>query len=218
MRAGDELLFEARSPVGRYWLINGAGFTVCRADGAKLGVVEEVVVDHVRARAEHVIVRPRGLFRRRKTIAAGAVEAVVPASQLLVVAPAPRRTKRRSLTGRALRRLAAGIATDVVAARAVTRREVPKLGRRLGRWARTASVRLSEAARVAGRVLGELTVLAAVLATAAWRRAAAALATPRALPPESLDEPQWPSDADAPLAREERGESAAAPPRAGRRR
>lgn len=205
MRGHDDFRFEANSPVGRYWLIHGVDFTVCREDGRTLGVVEDVVVDPVRLCAEQLIVRRSGLVvrRRRATIDAGAVKAVVPASQVLLLAgPAPRRAKRRSRTGQVLRRLAAGLATGFAAALAVARREAPKLERWVGRSARAAALRLGAAARIAGRVLGEVTVLAAVLVAAVWRRAAPRT-QPTVMPPDGHpDASQWPSDADAPLGRE----------------
>ena len=51
MPVPDDYPFDASSPVLRYWLINGAGFAVCRADGRELGVVEDVVVDPLRQHA-----------------------------------------------------------------------------------------------------------------------------------------------------------------------
>jgi hypothetical protein len=162
-----------------------------------------VVVDHVRLRAEQVIVRRHGLVlrRRRATIDAGAVEAVVPASQLLLVGPASRGAKTPSLARQVLRRAAAGLAVGLAAGLVAARREAPRLERWLGRSARAASLRLRAAARIAARVLGELAVLAAVLAAAAWRRAAA---RPE---PRDPDAPQGPGDADAPLGREISGEA-----------
>jgi hypothetical protein len=90
MRVPDDYRFDGSSPVGRYWLIHGVGFTVCRHDGRKLGVVEEVIVDQVRQNAERVIVRRRGLVPRLESLDPELVEAVVPGSQLfLVESPAP---------------------------------------------------------------------------------------------------------------------------------
>ena len=86
MRVPDDHQFDASSPVGRYWLVHGVGFAVCRNDGHELGVVEDVVVDALSQRAELVIVRRHGLVvRRREELDPGVVEAVVPASQLFLV-------------------------------------------------------------------------------------------------------------------------------------
>jgi hypothetical protein len=270
MRVSDDFRFDASSPVGRYWLVHGVGFTVCRADGRQVGVVEQVVVDPDGQYAEHVIVRREGLFvrRRRVTLDAGAFEAVSPASQQFLVEPASSgasaasravgalrvrevpafaraalralaqaalpvgRAIRRAgaasaaLVGELLRRLAGGLivagrlswhgasagAHAAVVAAGRARREAPRLESWLAARSRTAARRLGDATVIAARVLGGLSVLAAVLVAAAWRRAAA-LSTRRATPPHDgapeADDPgttQWPSDADAPLGREASGE------------
>jgi hypothetical protein len=268
MRVPDDHQFDASSPVGRYWLVHGVGFTVCRDDGRELGVVEDVVVDQLRQRAEHVIVRRHGLVvRRREVMDPGVVDAVVPASQLFLVesqaTPAVGRPRvPRAAAGRAvwrgaaaarpvlgglLRRLAAalvvvgqrlrraGIAGVAATSRAArrARREAPRLEswlsarsrtawratrtafRFLGRSGRTAALQLAAFARIAAHVLKELAVLTAVLAVAAWRRAAAALAERRHAPPAVGPTDVEDSDADAPLGRETSGEP---PPPAERRR
>jgi hypothetical protein len=156
MHAPDDYPFDARGPVGRYWLVHGVGFTVCRADGRKLGVVEDVVVDPVRQYAERLIVRRRRVFlrRRKATFPASAIAAVAPGSQRFLVAsargasaaPVARAIRCASaaalgLVREALRRLAgclvvagrlarrgasAGTRAVVVAARRA-RREAPRL-------------------------------------------------------------------------------------------
>ena len=87
MRAYDDSHFDASSPVGQYWLTNGAGFAVCRSDGRKLGAVVHVVVDRRRQIAERLIVRRPGLLRRPRYVAIDprAVESVNPDSQLFLV-------------------------------------------------------------------------------------------------------------------------------------
>jgi hypothetical protein len=185
MRLPDDYEFDADGPVGRYWLVHGEGFTVYRADGRQLGVVEHVVVDPVVQRAEQVIVRRRGrvVRRRRTTVAAGAFEAVSPGSQrfLLESAPggaaAPSRAVGRGIrrgaaasslaAGQLLRRLAAGL----VAAAGRARREAP----RLGSW-------LSSRARATGRVtLAVLRFLGRAAGAAARRIGAAARVAARVL-------------------------------------
>ena len=93
MRASDDPHFDASGPVGRYWLTNGVGFTVCGDDGRTLGVVAHVVVDRRQA-VERLIVRRRGLLRRPRYVAIDprAVESVLPESQLFLVPPAETRT------------------------------------------------------------------------------------------------------------------------------
>jgi hypothetical protein len=185
MRLPDDYEFDADGPVGQYWLVHGVGFTVYRADGQRLGVVEHVVVDPVGQRAEQVFVRRRGRFvrRRRMTIDAGAFDAVSPASQRFLVesapsdAAAPSRTggraiRRRAaasslLAGQLLRRLAAGL----VAAAGRARRAAP----RLGSW-------LSARARTTGRVtLAVLRFLGRAAGAAARRLGAAARVAARVL-------------------------------------
>ena len=86
--------FDASSPVGRHWLVHGVGFSVCDRNGRKLGVVEDVVVDPERHCAAELLMRRRGLVRRPRyvTIAPGAIESVLPGSQLFLVAAAERAT------------------------------------------------------------------------------------------------------------------------------
>jgi hypothetical protein len=255
MHAPDDYPFDAGGPVGRYWLVHGVGFTVYRADGRRLGVVEDVVVDPVRQHAERLIVRRRrALFRRRKaTFPASAVEAVAPGSQRFLVAsargasaaPAARAIRGAGAAAlgfahELLRRLAGGLVVAgrlarrgasagtraVVAAAGRARREAPRLEswlsaraqatgratatflRFLGRSAFAAAARLRAAALIAARVLGDLAVLTAVLAAAAWRRAAARSTHRTPLPREHGPAAADPvasesgSDADAPLSRE----------------
>ena len=92
MRASDDSHFDASGPVGRYWLSNGVGFTVCGGDGRRLGVVAHVVVDRRRQDAERLIVRRRGLVRRPRYVAIDprSVESVLPDVRLFLV-PAPER-------------------------------------------------------------------------------------------------------------------------------
>jgi hypothetical protein len=87
MRASDDSHFDARSPVGRYWLANGLDFTVCDGDGRRIGVVVHVVVDRRRQSADRLIVRRRGLVRRPRYVALdpGSVGLVLPDTQLFVV-------------------------------------------------------------------------------------------------------------------------------------
>jgi hypothetical protein len=90
MSTPDGERFDARSPVGRYWLMHGLGFTVQTAEGRTLGVVDEVLFDSVRQRAQRVTVRGQGLgrLRRRTTLLPSLVETVVPESKLFIVRPA----------------------------------------------------------------------------------------------------------------------------------
>lgn len=253
MRVDQDYSFDADSPVGRYWLVHGVGFTVCRADGRQLGVVERLVVDPVLQRAERVIIRRRGVLRRpRTTLDASAVEAVAPASQRFLVASAPKvspvgRAVRGAgaaalaLTTALLRRVAAGLvavrrlsgrgaragARAGVAATGRARREAPRIAawlsaRAAGAW-RATLPRVEAAARVAARMLAAVIVLAAVVTAAAWRRAAALANSPTMPPDEGApsaqepDAPGWPSDADAPLGREESGDGQTRPHTAARR-
>ncbi|MDQ3993052.1 MAG: hypothetical protein M3229_05275, partial [Actinomycetota bacterium] len=57
--------FDASSPVGRYWLMHGIGFTVRSSTGRTLGIVDEVLYDSVRQRAQRVTLRRRRLGRLR---------------------------------------------------------------------------------------------------------------------------------------------------------
>jgi len=264
MPASDHSHFDASGPVGRYWLANGVGFSVCDADGRKLGTVAHVVVDRRQQGAERLIVRRSGLIRRPRYVAIDprAVESVLPDSELFVVpAEAGAVAASRATVGQRVRRVALAVSTAIVAlgralrpavaaldrrlalaaeatlrasrrgASAVaaatalttarTRREAPRLGAWLS--ARAREVRrlalvvlrfLDEGARSFARLLGDLTVLAAVGAAALWRRAEGALARQRSAPreehasetraPELPDpaEPDWRRDTDAPLARE----------------
>lgn len=278
MSTPDGERFDASSPVGRYWLMHGVGFTVRRADGHAIGVVDEVHYDSVRQRAQRVMVRRRRLggLRRRRTLLPSLVETVVPESKLFIVGTAagevrmPGRRRARAhefaaraaaalaravaaarplaswsrrhgaaalaFAGRSARRGARGAASASAAAAARTRRDAPRLGawlearartsgrvtasalRALGGATRVASSRLAAATRVAARdvavgarvtarVLGELAVLAAVLVSDAWKRAAAHTTASRTPLPEAPQQPVEPeaepqSDLDAPLARE----------------
>lgn len=85
----DGYRFPVESPAGRYWLVHGRGFTLCR-DGRKIGVVEEVLVDPLRQGTRSVTIRRArfGHLRRRETIDASHLEAVVPSARLLFVAAA----------------------------------------------------------------------------------------------------------------------------------
>jgi len=266
MRASDDSHFDARSPVGRYWLANGLDFTVCDGDGRRIGVVVHVVVDRRRQCAERLIVRRRGLVRRPRYIALKphSVGLVLPDAQLFVVPAAgaarsvaasrtPTSARLRGAAGsvraalatvvrvslpvvlafdrrlataaedtlRLMRRAASAGADAAVGTGAEIRREAPRLDAWLlsrahenKRVTSTELRRLGVAALGFARLLGELVVLAAVGAAAAWRRAEAALAQQRTAPPEAPSEsppklpdphpPEWRRDADAPLARERR--------------
>jgi hypothetical protein len=188
----EDYEFDAGSPVGRYWLVHGEGFTVCRADGRELGVVEHVVIDPVGPRARQLIVR-RG--RRRTAVATDAVTAVSPASQQFLVASRPRRVRERP------RRVSRSWGRATAAA--------PGVQLALIQLARTAARRLEAALRIVARGLGELVVLVSVLVTAAWRRAGAAVAARRTRP--RVEAHEWPGDADAPLAREAEPEESVVP-------
>jgi hypothetical protein len=187
----DDYAFEADGPVGRYWLVHGVGFDVCRGDGRQLGVVEEVVVDSMRQWAAYLIVRRHGLFRRYARIDARSVEAVDPASQRFLLEPAPRRPPR---VGGAVRRRAA-------ASRALAGRLV--LGIAAG---------LVVAGRALARVLGEVAILVAVVVAAVWRQLAGQPPRQPTAPATDALEQRGDADADTPLAREatsqERVESA----------
>src|SRR5919106_5749967 len=90
MSTPDGERFDARSPVGRYWLLHGVGFTVKGPDGRTLGVVDDVLSDSVRQRAQRVTLRRPGLGRLlgRTTLLPSVVETVVPESKLFIVASA----------------------------------------------------------------------------------------------------------------------------------
>ena len=265
MRASDDSHFDARSPVGRYWLANGVDFTVCDGDGRRIGVVVHVVVGR-RQGAERLIVRRRGLVRRPRYVALKpqSVGVVLPDAQLFVVpaagaassvaasrTPASARVRGVAASARAalaalvrvslpvvlafdrrlaaaaedtlrlVRRAARAAAATAVSTAAATSREAPKLDAWLSsraqenrRVTRAELRRLGVAALGFIRLLGDLVVVAAVGAAAAWRRAEAALAERRTAPPETpsesppeLPEPhpaEWRRDTDAPLARERR--------------
>ena len=123
MSTPDGERFDARSPVGRYWLMHGLGFTVQTADGRKLGVVDEVLCDSVLQRAQRVTLRRPGLGRvlGRTTLLPSLVEAVVPESKLFIVGgtagearmPRGRRVgggEAGARVGRALARVGAALA------------------------------------------------------------------------------------------------------------
>jgi hypothetical protein len=170
MSTPDGERFDARSPVGRYWLMHGVGFTVRTADGRRLGVVDEVLCDSVRQRAQRVTLRRPGLGRLlgRTTLVPSLVEAVVPESKLFIVggtageARTPRRRRVGSgdagaSVGRALARLGALLA--LVAANV----------RPLAGWLqRQCAAALRFTGRSARR--GARSVAAASVAAAAWTR------------------------------------------------
>jgi hypothetical protein len=110
MSTPDGERFDAKSPVGRYWLLHGVGFTVKGPDGRTLGVVDDVLSDSVRQRAQRVTLRRPGLGRLlgRTTLLPSVVETVVPESKLFIVGatgsdvrvPARRRERRRDVLAR----------------------------------------------------------------------------------------------------------------------
>ncbi len=273
MRASDDSHFDAHGPVGLYWLVNGQDFTVCDADGRRIGVVVHVVVDRRRQTAERLIVRRRGLVPRPRYVALDprAVELVDPDARLFRVpgadtgavpasrSPASARGREAAVSLRValaaaarglspfvraldrrlaavaeatlrLSRRAASVGADAgVGTSAAIRREAPRLAawlsakaREAGRVALTVLRRLGVAVHSFARLLGDLSVLAAVAAVAAWRRAEAAVAQQRTAPPEAPPAapskepskapprlpdphpPEWRRDADAPLDRERR--------------
>jgi hypothetical protein len=116
MSTPDGERFDARSPVGRYWLLHGVGFTVKGPDGRTLGVVDHVLSDSVRQRAQRVTLRRPGLGRLlgRTTLLPSVVETVVPESRLFIVgdtggeARVPAR--RRERPGEVLTRVRAALA------------------------------------------------------------------------------------------------------------
>jgi hypothetical protein len=73
-------VFGRGSNVLEYWLARAEGFHV-RARGARLGVVEDVVLDPARGTASALVLSSRFLHRRR-VVLAGAVEAVDPEARL----------------------------------------------------------------------------------------------------------------------------------------
>jgi hypothetical protein len=75
-------MFERDSPVTAYWLTRCEGFRV--GWGRRHGVVERVVLDLDTWQAAYLVVRYRGLGRPR-VVAPGAVDAVVPAEERLVL-------------------------------------------------------------------------------------------------------------------------------------
>lgn len=134
MSAPDGERFDARSPVGRYWLMHGLGFTVQTAEGRTLGTVDEVLCDSVRQRAQRVTLRRPGLGRLlgSTTLLPSLVETVVPESKLFIVrAPAgevrmPRRRRVRGAdpaarVGALLARLGAALARVAANARPLAR-------------------------------------------------------------------------------------------------
>ena len=164
MHAHDNSHFDARSPVGRHWLVHGVGFTVCDRDGRRLGVVEHVDVHPLEQRAERVLVRRRYLVRgpRYLVLDPRSVESVLPRSRVFllpaaakVTQPAPLAATRDRL-GRAARSTGATVRSLGLAVRPV----LAELDRRLAvavggasRLSRSAATATAEAAvAVAERV------------------------------------------------------------------
>lgn len=128
------------------------------------------------------------------------------------------------------RRGAKTVAHAAVRASQRARRDAPRLEAWLA--ARASEARslgstfvrfLGRAAGSTGRLLGELGVLAAVLVVTAWRRTAARWQQPGGEPrapglePPAAEPREWRRDADAPMARERRGESSRRSDRRARR-
>jgi hypothetical protein len=90
--------FDKDSGVTAYWLTRCEGFRV--RSGRRRGTVESVVLDPRTWHAAYLVVRYRG-FGRRRVVLAGAVDAVVPAEQVLVVRSRGRLVGGASAVGRA---------------------------------------------------------------------------------------------------------------------
>lgn len=181
--------------MGRHWLIHGVGFTVRDPEGRRLGVVADVLVDPLRNRAERVLVRRPGLFRRpgHITIEARTIESVLPGARLFLVAStaeaaapaAPPPTKRavrigasaqargrelargaRPLAGTLDRRLAAVVAVALqFSGRAASAGAAATV--RAGGWARRESPRLAAWLRAGAQATGRVVLtLIRVLARA----------------------------------------------------
>jgi hypothetical protein len=90
-------VFARGSRVLDYWLTRAEGFTV-QPIGAR---VEEVVVGHPSGRAEALIVRSRGI-RRRRAIEADAIAAVDPSRRRLLLTSKPRARRVRGATASAV--------------------------------------------------------------------------------------------------------------------
>ena len=172
MRVPDDPQFEASSPVGRYWLVNGAGFTVCRADGRRLGLVEEVLVDSTGRTVEYVALRRRGLaaWRGRLELDPGAVGVVIPSARLFLVRPASLAPLRSPIgRGRVLLALVrAGLQTLARAAVVVTAG-----AGRLAAAARPLGLELSRRSLAAAGAGGRLSRRGAAAGAAAAARTAA---------------------------------------------
>jgi hypothetical protein len=141
--------FDRDSAVTAHWLTRCEGFRV--RSRRRRGVVENVVLDPRNWHAEYLVVRYRGLGRRR-IVPAGAVDAIVPAEHLLVLRSPGRLVRGATAVGRA--------------GRATARRSAP--------WLARAGATIAHGARVAA-VWTELVVVGlARRAAAVATRAAAA--------------------------------------------
>src|SRR6476469_398674 len=145
----DTPIFSRGSTVLDYWLVHAKGLTI-QPLGAR---VEEVVVTAPIGHAESLVVRSR-VTRRRRTIPAAAIAAVVPtAGELLLDAPAPK--AKRELPRPSPERIAAARAAAAGSARrtqAGTRSALSWLQPRVAQAGTTATryVRLA----LAGAALG----------------------------------------------------------------
>jgi hypothetical protein len=179
--------FDQSSPVLAYWLTRCEGFEVTA--GRRTGVVEQVALDRLDERADHLVVKFPGL--RRVIVPSEAVRAVVPAEELLVLQPpeepeprlAPAAQRAKSDGARAVRasaRASAGAA--VVAGRATSRgataawREAGRAShqagdgaRRFGVWARPRAERAGRTLRAAA-IAFAIAVATAVAAVWHWLR------------------------------------------------
>jgi hypothetical protein len=156
-------VFARGSRVLDYWLARAEGFTV-QPLGAR---VEEVVVAHPTGEAEALIVRSRRT-RRRRAIDAGAIAAVDPSRQQLLLAGPSRSQRAREAAGRRARTTAAGL-------RSAGRRTATG-GSSAAAWTRP---RASAAAQTSAR--GGRAALAWTLAAIAWLRPRLVAATSRGL-------------------------------------
>jgi hypothetical protein len=195
MSTPDGERFDARSPVGRYWLLHGVGFTVKGPDGRTLGVVDDVLSDSVRQRAQRVTLRRPGLGRLlgRTTLLPSVVETVVPESKLFIVGaaqsavrvPARRAKRRREVITRvraALTWVAAALARAGAALRPAAswsrRHSAAALGLAADRARRGAHASARASAAAAARTRREAPRLAAWLAA---RSRSSSRATARSL-------------------------------------
>jgi hypothetical protein len=161
--------FDKESPVTAYWLTRCEGFRV--SSGRRRGEVESVVLDLETWRAAYLVVRYRGLGRRR-IVPPGAVDAVVPAEQRLVLRSRGRLDGGETAIARVGRWAVLALSHTASALAEVARRAVPVLSRggsALARGTRGAAVSAGLAAVVLAHAAQVLATRAAARSTSRGR-------------------------------------------------